>query len=91
MMISNARWKDSIAGLRGFVFFADHHDYSGEDIELICRCAKDAGADLIMTTEKDHARLAHISSWPLDLAVVGVRISFGDNKDDFEKFIQSQR
>ena len=77
-------------GIAGFRFFADHHPYSRDDIEQICRCAKDAGADLIMTTEKDHARLAHISSWPLDLVVVGVRISFDEGADDFDNFIRQQ-
>jgi tetraacyldisaccharide 4'-kinase len=76
--------------IAGFRFFADHHPYSRDDVEQICRRARDAGADLIMTTEKDHARLAHISSWPLDLVVVGVRISFDDGEGDFRNFIQQQ-
>jgi tetraacyldisaccharide 4'-kinase len=76
--------------IAGFRFFADHHHYSEDDLAQICRRAQDAGADLIMTTEKDHARLADIPSWPLDLGVVGVRISFGDDADDFENFIRQQ-
>lgn len=77
-------------GISGFRFFPDHHDYSRNDIDQICRSAQDTGADMIMTTEKDHARLAHISAWPLDLVVAGVRISFGEDADAFEKFIRKQ-
>ena len=76
--------------IAGFRFFDDHYNYSRNDTEQICRRAQDTGADLIMTTEKDHARLAHISSWPLDLAVVGVRISLVEHADAFEKFIQKR-
>jgi tetraacyldisaccharide 4'-kinase len=37
--------------------FRDHHWFSGRDIEKIQRTALEAGADLVITTEKDAARL----------------------------------
>ena len=38
--------------------FRDHHWFSGRDAESIARAAADAGADLVVTTEKDATRLS---------------------------------
>ena len=35
--------------------YADHHSYTSRDIESICKAAEEA--DLLLTTEKDAARL----------------------------------
>lgn len=38
-------------------FFADHHAFTQDDLDRITRAAQDAGADAIITTEKDAVRL----------------------------------
>ena len=38
-------------------FFADHHAFQQEDLDRLTRDARDAGADAIVTTEKDAVRL----------------------------------
>jgi tetraacyldisaccharide 4'-kinase len=37
--------------------FADHHPFTQQDLDQITRAAQDAGADAIVTTEKDAVRL----------------------------------
>jgi tetraacyldisaccharide 4'-kinase len=41
----------------GTSFFDDHHWYTGEELAEIMRSAADKGAELIITTEKDFARI----------------------------------
>jgi tetraacyldisaccharide 4'-kinase len=41
----------------GEIFFRDHHRYKPEDIDRAAKEAQQAGADLIVTTEKDAVRL----------------------------------
>ena len=44
--------------------FRDHHWFSAGDIEMIERAASEAGADLIVTTEKDSVRLDKVrAAW----------------------------
>jgi tetraacyldisaccharide 4'-kinase len=45
-------------GLRGEVVFADHHAYRPEDLTAVRERARQSGADLIVTTEKDAAKVA---------------------------------
>jgi tetraacyldisaccharide 4'-kinase len=75
--------KDLQCNLRGFIEFKDHHFYSNEDIERILQSAKVSGADCLCTTDKDFVRIGVQEKWPLDLAVIGVDISFGEDKADF--------
>jgi tetraacyldisaccharide-1-P 4'-kinase len=43
--------------LVGTVTFRDHHWFSARDVDRVRRAAADAGASLVMTTEKDAVRL----------------------------------
>jgi len=45
-----------LAGTRSF---PDHHRYSAEDIAALQRAARDAGAEAIVTTEKDAVKIGH--------------------------------
>ncbi len=72
----------------GFFEFSDHHKYSRDDLEKMVRIAQAAGADRLITTEKDHARIAHQKPLSMDLVVVGVRIAFSGDGQDFISFIQ---
>ncbi len=73
----------------GFKGFADHYPYSLRDLEDIAAYAKNAQAEMLVTTEKDHARIAdNIRALQPDLAVIGIDISFKSDAPEFEAFIQ---
>ncbi len=74
----------------GFSEFSDHHRYRGDDLARIIRAAQKDGADCLITTEKDYARITHQMPLPLDLIVVGVRVAFKDDGRDFMSFIRSR-
>jgi tetraacyldisaccharide 4'-kinase len=74
----------------GYCDFADHHQYSRQDLEDIMRTAQGEGADCLITTEKDHARIEHQMPLLMDMIVVGVRITFNQGGQDFISFIQSR-
>jgi tetraacyldisaccharide 4'-kinase len=74
----------------GFLEFPDHHRYSEMDISRITQAAKKTTAEILITTEKDYARIPADTVWPLDLIVIGVRISFGEDEQRFNDFL-SQR
>jgi len=74
----------------GVLEFSDHHPYTEKDLATILRCAGDTGADRLITTEKDHARSAHKKPLPMELIVVGVKVSFGDNERGFSSFLHDR-
>jgi len=76
--------------IRGFLAFSDHHKYTDEDFKTILQAAKRAGVDALLTTEKDYVRIAGKTKWPLDLLVLGVRISFGDQEASFITFVKDR-
>jgi tetraacyldisaccharide 4'-kinase len=41
----------------GRLALPDHHDYSGDDVEVVVEAAREIGANAILTTEKDAVRL----------------------------------
>lgn len=52
----------------GHRYFRDHHRYTGEDLQKISREAREAGASIIVTTQKDSVRIEkhdEFSSLPL--------------------------
>lgn len=72
----------------GYCDFADHHRYSRKDMEDIAQAARGAGANCLITTEKDHARITRQMPLSMDLVVVGVKIGFRGNGDEFIAFIR---
>ena len=82
--------KDLGFEVTGLLEFRDHHPYTEKDLATIVRCAGDTGADRLITTEKDHARMAFKGPFPMELIVVGVKISFGDREQDFISFIKNR-
>lgn len=79
--------------------FNDHHMYKSGEISMIVEAYHNSGADLMVTTEKDCARLGCIivngesidtlnkdvfsSLFSMDFAVIGIEIEFISNKDEF--------
>ncbi|WP_424317781.1 tetraacyldisaccharide 4'-kinase [Candidatus Methylomirabilis sp.] len=65
-----SRFEDTLVQLGAFVathrIFPDHHRYSTADLEIINGAARNSGASMVVTTEKDMVKLTC-----LDLAKVG--------------------
>jgi tetraacyldisaccharide 4'-kinase len=70
--------------------FSDHHRYTHKDAAAIADAVRRSGATLLMTTDKDHARIDRLFAWPVDLLVVGVRISFGADEAVFDEFLRKR-
>ena len=76
--------QDLNCDLRGFMGFADHHSYTDRDLAELLHAARRSGAEIMCTTEKDAVRIAPRMQWPMDLAVIGVRLSFTSGGASFE-------
>jgi tetraacyldisaccharide 4'-kinase len=57
----------------GHMAFADHHRYSDDDVQMAASKARELGAAVILTTEKDAVRLPE-SMWNLGIPVRCVRV-----------------
>jgi len=68
--------------------FTDHYRYQRSDILHIQQRAMALNADMLVTTEKDRARLEKTTDWPVDLAVVGIRLSF-DSESGFRRLVET--
>ncbi|MBW2411125.1 MAG: tetraacyldisaccharide 4'-kinase [Deltaproteobacteria bacterium] len=71
-----------------FAQFADHHWYSDSELAAIEQAAGQSSAQCFVTTEKDFVRFAHRKTWPLEMIVFGVRVSFGEDEKRFEEFLK---
>lgn len=69
-----------------FFDFPDHYEYTACDIERISKSVTDRTADLVMTTEKDFARMNGKFNFPVDIIVIGVKMCFRD-ENSFMEFI----
>jgi len=75
--------------IKGFLSYPDHHYYSDDDISRILQSANNADVEALITTEKDFSRFGH-RIWPIDLIVIGIEISLGDESDAFNSFIKTR-
>lgn len=75
--------------LAGSMAFPDHHPYSRDDIRSIAAAARIAGADLLVTTEKDAVKLTGEPAlgFMLDLAIVGVTAVFYEDQPSFSDWL----
>ena len=89
----NDDFRNTVEGLgcrlKGFRAFPDHHRYSDRDLDAVLRLSQEADADIILTTEKDYVRISERIAWPVDVAVIGLETSLGDNTEAFNRFIKS--
>jgi len=90
----NDNFRRTIEGFKcivaGFLEFPDHHGYSETDFNTVLRLAKEANVEFLLTTEKDHARIAHRMTWSIDLAVVGINIFFESDEKAFSEFVKNR-
>jgi len=59
-------------------FFADHHPFTQRDLDQITRAAQDAGADAILTTEKDAVRLERLRFGDIPLYAAQLELQSDD-------------
>ncbi|MBW2429980.1 MAG: tetraacyldisaccharide 4'-kinase [Deltaproteobacteria bacterium] len=90
----NADFQNTVKDLgfkaNGFLEFSDHHHYTAHDLNDIQSKAENAGARRLITTEKDLVRLSPPNPFPLELIVVGVEVSFGNDQPQFMSFLKKQ-
>ncbi len=70
----------------GFSFkFADHHNYSQQDLDNIFRQAKEKSAEILITTEKDASRLyeLRITDYELRIYILRITIKITSGIDKF--------
>lgn len=79
------RQLESAGGRRaGHRWFADHHRYTAADFDEVRRDARAAGADVLVTTEKDWAKLESLAAAgndDLPILRVDVRTEFFDDDE----------
>jgi tetraacyldisaccharide 4'-kinase len=76
--------------IEDFSGFPDHHPYSDRELDEIVKSAMNLSAEFIFTTEKDYVRMAHKIKWPINLVVVGIKISFKNDDHAFDEFLNSR-
>ncbi len=77
--------------ISGMLSFPDHHFYSSHDLSRIGNRARETGAGIVLTTEKDFAKI-HGGRWPLinrdlGLGVVQVEVKLSP---PFYRFIEAR-
>ncbi len=73
------------------IVFPDHHLYLRGDLERIVKIAVQLRADCVVTTEKDYVRMVkHDIIWPAELLSLRIELSFGDDRQTFESFLEKK-
>ena len=73
-----------------FFEFPDHHKYTEMDLQTIIQSSINAQAEFILTTEKDYVRISDKTSWPVEIVVVGIKLSFENDENAFINFIKNR-
>jgi tetraacyldisaccharide 4'-kinase len=66
--------RDACGAHAGQAFFPDHHRFRAAELEAAVREAVAAGADALVTTEKDLPRLAPVVGPPVRALRIGVEV-----------------
>ena len=72
-------------GLRAF---ADHHEYTGQDLDSVHREARSVGAEILVTTEKDWVKVDPLLPGVPRLPIYRVRMEFQFQSDDENRLLQ---
>ena len=70
--------------------FKDHYMYKTNEITEIIKKSKKLKADILVTTQKDYARLNKNIYWDIDLVVIGIKIDFIKHKEKFKVFLKKK-
>ena len=68
--------------------FADHHRYTQQEIIDYVNAAKAAGAELIMTTEKDAVRIPRLDRLDLPFMFLRIQIDILSGRESFDQCIR---
>ena len=69
--------------------FLDHHKYSVEQLDRMFQQAKNSGADVMITTEKDAVRIPENYKPVLPLYFVRMEIEIVEGFEDFEEAVEN--
>ena len=67
--------------------FVDHHRYTQEEMEDFCKAAHAAGAEYLVTTEKDAVRIPRLDTGGLPFLFLRVEISIIRGQEHFDECI----
>ena len=67
--------------------FADHHRYSRQEIIDFVNAAKAAGAEMVVTTEKDAVRIPHLERCDVPIYYLRIQIDILSGKESFDQCI----
>lgn len=79
--------KHSGGRLVGCLSFDDHFQYNTAAIQRITEAAATAGADCLITTDKDYVRLIEHAQFRVALIVMGVDLDFMEDTSRWDSFI----
>lgn len=68
--------------------FLDHHRYQSDELDLLFKHAKNAGADIMVTTEKDAVRIPENYKPLLPLYYIRMEIEIIEGFDDFRDAVE---
>lgn len=74
----------------GETVFPDHHAYSGEDVRGVVVQARAAGADLVLTTEKDAGKLAGLLGPEHDWRALRIRAVVVRGEERLRKLVRGE-
>jgi tetraacyldisaccharide 4'-kinase len=70
--------------------FADHHPYTPADAASLAAAARESGAELVLTTAKDHARSSAVLSASLEYAVLRTRIEITSGGEEIDRILGAE-
>ena len=73
--------KETGIGTRGFVSFEDHYQFTKEDIDGLINKARETGSEILITTEKDAARLKEFEPIQFPLWILKIRMEILEGKE----------
>lgn len=75
--------QDTLYDLAEFISFPDHHNYSEDDIRKVSQKAKEQGAQVILTTEKDWTKIQNLLTDHTQFRVLELKTHFLGNGEEF--------
>jgi tetraacyldisaccharide 4'-kinase len=71
----------------GHRWYGDHHDYTREEIDVITARAKEDGADMLVTTEKDWVKIEPLLNRPNSIPIWRVQMEIALSERDAQELL----
>ena len=81
--------RDAGYGVTETVPFPDHHRFTRKDLEKLAERVRSTGAEYVLTTEKDAARLEPMAPFPVNIATLPLTVSV-EPADRFRDWLLSR-